>query len=82
MRQYEHRGLAGCVVTRTNRATGSQVSVYNAQQADLCADGGAWVTVCETHSNTVGHSTLRLALSHLGDPAGWCEDCPDSGPGF
>lgn len=74
---YSFNNLAGCVEQRRNRATGSLVGLYNAAQAGMDPDAGAWVTLCETHSCCVNHPTLAAARSHLADPAGWCEFCRD-----
>lgn len=72
---YDFNGLAGCVVQRRSRTTGHIVGLYEAEQAELDASSGRWATICEAHGHIVNHDTLRLALSHLGDPAGWCEAC-------
>jgi len=63
-----------------NRETGSLVSVYNAAEADLDTDGGAWAVVCEDHSSILNTSTARLAFSHGRDPRAWCEGCRESEP--
>jgi hypothetical protein len=38
MREYAFGGLAGCVVTRKSRLTGTRVSIYHCEQAQI--DGG------------------------------------------
>lgn len=75
MKTYSFNNLAGCVVQRKSRVTKHLVGLYNTAQAGLDIDAGEWTTVCEEHSCTVGHRTYALALSHLGDPTGWCEEC-------
>ncbi|NTX44847.1 hypothetical protein HT749_15680 [Burkholderia cepacia] len=72
---YEHNGLAGCVEQRRSRITGHVVGLYNAKQAGMDPDSGAWATVCEEHASICNHSTLALARAHLGDPTTWCEAC-------
>lgn len=71
---------AGQRGTFINRATGSRISVYNAAEADLDTDGGAWAVVCEDHSSILNTSTARLAFDHARDPQGWCESCRESAP--
>lgn len=75
MVEYEFNGLAGCVVQRKNRITGSLVGLYQADQAGMDPEAGLWSTVCEVHSSCVNHRSLALAKSHLADPTGWCEEC-------
>lgn len=75
VRLYDFNGLAGCVVQRVARNTGTRVGLYYAEQAGLDPQPGSWTTACEEHSTMIYHSTLALARRHLPDPAGWCEDC-------
>lgn len=77
VRAYEFNGITGCVVQRKSRRTGRLIGLYNADQAGMDPEAGPWVTVCEEHATCVNHPTLALARSHLADPAGWCELCPD-----
>jgi len=77
-KQYNFNGLAGCVTQKKARRTGTLVGVYNSEQSEVGDVGDpltAWMTVCEEHGMLVGHSSLKLALSHSSDPEGWCEDC-------
>lgn len=74
-RQYDFNGLAGCVVQRRSRITGTLAGLYRAQQAGMDPEAGRWVTVCEDHSTCVNHDTLAAARAHLPDPSTWCEAC-------
>lgn len=74
-RMYSFNGLAGCVIQRKSLETGLMVGLYNAEQAGLDPDAGAWATVCEAHGQLVNHRTLALARYHLANPMGWCEVC-------
>jgi hypothetical protein len=74
-RQYAFNDLAGCVVQRRSRRTGTLAGLYEAQQAGLDPDAGRWVTVCEDHATCVNHETLAAARAHLPDPGTWCEAC-------
>ncbi len=74
-RQYSFDGLAGCVVRKTTKRTGTLVGLYQAEQAGMDPEAGAWVTVCEVHHTCVNHSILSAARSHLPDPTMWCEEC-------
>ncbi|MEX3917940.1 hypothetical protein AB4Y43_17110 [Paraburkholderia sp. BR10872] len=76
-RQYDFDGLAGCVVRRRSRVTGTLAGLYQAEQAGMDADAGRWVTVCEDHSTCVNHATLAHGRAHMGDPSMWCEVCRD-----
>lgn len=76
MQTYAFNNLAGCVVQRRSRRTGTLVSLYAAEQADLDPAGGPWATVCEDHGAIANHATLDLARAHL--PAvEWCEACQE-----
>lgn len=75
MKVYAFNGLAGCVVQRKARSTGTLVGLYHGEQAELDTDGGAWSTVCEVHSTVISHETRKMAESHLSSPQDWCEDC-------
>lgn len=78
VRNYSFGGLAGCVAQSRARQTGLLVGVYHGVQSGLeCDPELPWVTVCEHHHTLVGHPSLKLALAHSTDPAGWCEDCAD-----
>lgn len=77
VRSYSAHGLAGCVTQRRARTTDRLVGVYHAEQAGLCTEGGAWVTVCEEHGTTCSHRTLALACEHSAEPSGWCADCAE-----
>lgn len=79
MKQYGYGGLAGCVIQRMARQTRTVVGVYHAEQSGIDTDAGLpWTTVCETHHCSVAHATLRTALFHSSDPAGWCEACGEA----
>ena len=73
---YAFNGLAGCVVQRKSRKTGTTVGIYQANQAGMESDPESpWATVCEVHHTLVCHTSLKLAFHHAPDPTGWCEDC-------
>lgn len=73
---HEFNDLAGCVIQKVARKTGTLVGVYNSGQAGLEDDPScAWMTVCEVHNTLVGHPNLKLALGHSVDPEIWCEWC-------
>jgi hypothetical protein len=59
------------------RETGTLIVVVNAVEQGLDpADGECkWYTICDDHSQLVGHRTLELAKSHAANPLGWCEVC-------
>ena len=78
MREYGHKGLAGCVEQRKARQTRTVVGIYHGVQSGIEKDPATpWVTVCEEHGACVCHPTLRLARWHASDPQGWCEECRD-----
>ena len=79
IKEYSFNGLAGCVVQRRSRITGTLSGVYHGVQSGMENDPDIpWQTVCEDHSTLVGHSTLKLAMDHAADPSGWCEDCREA----
>lgn len=59
--------------TRRERSTGSVLTVARADDLELDADGGDWVTVCETHGYLVNSPTRRAALRTSG--MDFCADC-------
>ena len=68
------KGIGGLVESKKRRASGTVVSVYNAEEADLDTEGGPFATVCEDHGSVCNHATLTLARRHAVVPE-WCEDC-------
>jgi hypothetical protein len=60
--------------------TGTLIVVVNAVEQGLDPVGGEckWYTICDDHSQLVGHSTLALAKAHAANPLGWCEVCNGS----
>lgn len=75
-KKYSFNDLAGCVVQRKARQTGTLVGVYNSEQAGLDDDPAcSWSCVCEFHSTLVGHSSLKKALGWSVEPESWCEFC-------
>ena len=46
---------------RKNRITGSQIAVVDNRSKTFMDDDQNWYTVCDTHSNLVGHETRKLA---------------------
>lgn len=76
VKEYSFNGLAGCVIQRVSRETGTLVGLYHADQSGMESDPETpWATVCEEHSTLVCHASLAAAKSHLGFPTNWCEDC-------
>jgi hypothetical protein len=75
VRQYAHNGLAGCVWQKKNGITGHIVGLYNAEQAELDATDGPWVTLCETHRTRQNHRSLSMGRACSLAPLGWCEGC-------
>lgn len=73
MREYNFKGLAGCVTQRRTRREGLLVSLYHSEQAGLDAD--KWATVCEDHGGIVGHPTRTIADDFLSHPEEWCPTC-------
>jgi hypothetical protein len=57
------------------RSTGTQVSIYRADQAGLDDDNGKmpYSTVCETHGTVICHESLKMARSHVAQPEHWCD---------
>lgn len=68
---------AGIHVCRRSRDTGLLVSLYRCDEAGI--SGGAWATVCESHSTIVTHASRTAALSHLSYPLEWCSECAEKG---
>lgn len=75
-KEYHFNHVAGCVIQKKSRVTGTLVGVYHSGQAGLDDDPScAWMTVCEEHHTLVGHSSLKAAQSWSSDPCGWCHYC-------
>jgi hypothetical protein len=70
---------AGLIYWRRSRATGTQVGVYNGEEAGLDTDGGEcpWTTVCENHGGVCSHPTRALAIAHAPHPDQWCPTCQE-----
>lgn len=68
------RKSCGRIQRRRSRQHGVMVLVAEAEKAGFCADGGAYVTLCEEHSTICNHETLRDALDWA-PTCEWCEDC-------
>ena len=81
-KRWAHTGLAGCVSKSRARATGTLVGIYNAEQADMCTEGGPWVTVCEPHGQILSHENLRMARMYAPHPGWWCWDCQKAESGL
>jgi hypothetical protein len=76
IKEYGFDGLAGCVVIRKSRITGSRAGLYHSMQAGIETDPELpWVTLCEDHATMVCHGSLALAKEALPDPSVWCEEC-------
>lgn len=61
------------------RATGATVQIVDARLSlDFDeAEGGRWVTWCDTHETFVQHETLADARYHAADSATWCGLCAE-----
>ncbi len=76
MKSYEFNSLAGCVIQRLSRETGTLCGLYHGEQSGIETDKiTPWLTVCEAHSTLVCHGTLALARRHLPFPSSWCDEC-------
>jgi hypothetical protein len=75
VRNYEFNGMAGCVMQRRSRDTGALIGLYNAAQAGMNDDAGAWAIVCEDHGTVVNHARLADARAWMAEPSIWCEGC-------
>jgi len=69
------RDNAGARVSRRCRATGTTVTLYDGEAADLDVSAGRWSTTCEQHGEVIAHERYGVALSHLSHPDEWCESC-------
>ena len=65
--------MRGHCVTRTNRQTGTKVTVYSEGRGD-------WYTVCEDHGECIAHATRRQAEWFAPSPLDWCEGCREAQP--
>lgn len=74
------RDNAGAVVSRRCHATGTTVTLYDGEAANLDTDGGRWSTVCEDHGIVICHLTRAAAEAHLSHPDEWCEVCLGNEP--
>jgi hypothetical protein len=66
---------AGARESRRARRTGTTVTLYDGEEANMDTDGGRWQTVCEQHSWIISHGRIRDARHFLGHPEDWCEGC-------
>jgi hypothetical protein len=70
------RENAGFRFTRRSAPGRGWVTVYNATEADLDANSGAWAVVCETHSTILGVDTRADAESVCrSGSVEFCEGC-------
>ena len=69
---------AGLIQRRKSQAFGVVVSIYKAEEANLCTEGGRYATVCEAHGTICNHETLREARAHA-PHLNWCEECMEKG---
>lgn len=74
IKQYSLHGYAGLVEQHKARETGTTISIYRNDQAQM-DDYRPWSTVCEEHATIIVHETLALARYHAANPLGWCEVC-------
>ena len=63
-----------------NQQTGTLISVESAAALQLDDGAGStkWYTICEAHSEVMGHSSGRLARYFAASPIDWCEGCRNS----
>lgn len=55
------------------------VTIYDAHEQQLDPDGGRWVTVCQTHSTLVNHTSQRAARATMKSGSiEFCDDCRDA----
>jgi hypothetical protein len=71
------RTILGYREHRVNPVTGATVVLFDGshEYADPEAEGGRWVTLCDTHSYLVNHATRAIARSWLAEPWTWCDEC-------
>jgi hypothetical protein len=75
MKSYSEGGIAGLVERKRCRATGGEIGLYAAEQAELDDDPThPWAVVCEKHGTILRAETMKLARAHMSYPE-WCEDC-------
>lgn len=79
-RTYNEHGLAGCVQRNRSKRTGFMVGVYNAEQAGLDQEGGAWVVMCEEHGSVINFPSITKARSWAPCSDEWCEECQEHSP--
>jgi hypothetical protein len=59
-----------------NTETGTRMSVYHSDSADLDSSHGAkYHAVCEDHGAMISASSIASAKSAAYDVGSWCEDC-------
>ncbi len=80
-RVYDASGEAGCIEQRTT-PSGLRVGLYDARQAGLDPDAGAYTTLCIEHGGCVNHDSLSVARAWLLQPESWCPDCQDNAKQF
>ena len=71
---------AGAVRSRKCRATGTTVTLYDGEPANMDTSDGRWQTVCEDHGTIICHTSRKRAESHLSHPDEWCEVCMGQEP--
>lgn len=70
-------GLAGAVERRRSRASGTTITLYDANEAGMESDPQTpWATVCEEHGSIVCHGTRSAARASMAVPD-WCEACQE-----
>lgn len=72
---YHAHDYAGCVSLRHNRQTGTEIGVYNADQAGYDPAGGPWAVVCHSHNWILNVHSLEMARYCASHPLEWCEYC-------
>lgn len=68
----------GCVESKRNRETGTQVSIYHSDSAGMDSRGGLkFHAVCEDHGTMMGAKNITEARHMVYDTGSWCGECSD-----
>lgn len=66
----------GVIESRKRQATGTVVTIYDAEVAGFDTAGGPFVTVCEDHGTITNHASVSQARKHAPVASG-CEPCQE-----
>ena len=72
---YNFLGFKGLANTSLNRATGSQISIWNTAQAPQFKGELEWTVECETHGTTKQVAIRSAARDLRMDPTQFCTKC-------